>query len=65
MISENRRGAKELVDIFFLIFDLTISVVSMVFMVSSQIDSAWGWCGTIIGGYLILKGRTKLGLKNN
>ncbi len=48
----------------FIIIGLLISVISMVFMVSYQNHSAWGWCGMIIGGYLFLKGRTKLGLKN-
>jgi len=36
----------------------------MLLMVLHQNHSIWGWCGIIIGGYLILKGRTKLGLPN-
>ncbi len=47
-----------------LIVGLLVCIVSMVFMVLYRDYSVWGWCGIIIGGYLILKGRTKLGLKN-
>lgn len=47
---------------FILIIGLIISVVSMVFMFLNHNQSAWGWCGIIFGGYLILKGRAKSGL---
>jgi hypothetical protein len=49
---------------FFIILGLLICVISMVFIGTYQDYSIWGSCGMIIGGYLILKGRTKLGLKN-
>lgn len=48
----------------FIIIGLLICVISMVFIGSYQNLSILGSCGMIIGGYLILKGRAKLGLKN-
>jgi len=48
----------------YMIIGFALSLLSFAWISFATYYHAWGWIGIVVGGYFILKGREKMGLKN-
>ena len=49
----------------YIVIGFVLCILAFVWISSAKYYSGFGWIGVVIGGYFIIKGREKIGLKKN